>query len=119
MNESCCFVLPGFIPKGEHYFGKRYADTCLSAIADFQTDQNSNRKKKQELRSIADLQSGRTVPRDVLPQDTQLMTKHKTPLKAIAEKPKEYYNIREEQHSLSPYIMPNDHPQKYRMSGKL
>ena len=116
--DFLAYFLTGFIPKGEHYFGKRYADTCLSAIADFQTDQNRHRKKTQDLRTIADLQSGKPVAREALSQDTQLTAMYKTPLRPIAEKPKEYYNIREEQHSLSPYTMPNDHPHKYRMSGK-
>ncbi len=37
-----CFFsvkLPGFIPKSQHYFGKRYAESCINAISDFESSQ--------------------------------------------------------------------------------
>jgi hypothetical protein len=38
------FLLSGFIPKSQHYFGKRYADNCLNSIADFEQDQIKHRE---------------------------------------------------------------------------
>ena len=40
-----------------------------------------------------------------------------TPLKPIAVRPKPYLPAYTKQHSISPYYMPNGHPDKYFMSG--
>lgn len=111
------FWSSGYIPKGEHYFGKPYADTCLSAIASFQEDQVKNNRKIRDLRTIAELQKGKDVPKEMLSSDTLITTKYKTPLKSITIRPKAYYSPFALQHSLSPFIMSNDDPKKFLMSG--
>ena len=115
--DQLFFYFPGYIPKGEHYFGKPYADTCLSAIADFQGDQLKHHRKIRDLRTIADLQRGKEVPPELLSKDTLITTKYKTPLQSITVKPKAYYSPYALQHSLSPYVMSNDDPKKFLMSG--
>lgn len=107
----------GYIPKGEHYFGKPNADTCLSAIASFQEDQVKHHLKMRDLRTIAELQRGKEVPQELLSSNTLITTKYKTPLKSIAVRPKEYFSPQALQHSLSPFIMSNDDPKKFLMSG--
>ena len=107
----------GYIPKGEHYFGKPYADTCLSALANFQKDQMKHHKKMQNLRTITDLQGGQQVPKELVSAETKLTTKYKTPLKPIRDKPKEYFSPEAMQHSLSPFTMSNEDPKKFLMSG--
>ena len=110
-----CFS--GYIPKGEHYFGKPYADTCLSAIASFQEDQVKHHRKIRDLRTIAELQRGKEVPQERLSDKTLITTKYKTPLKSITVRPKGYFSPQAPQHSLSPFIMSNDDPKKFLMSG--
>jgi len=107
----------GYIPKGEHYFGKPYADTCLSAIASFQSDQLKHHRKIRDLRTIAELQRGKEVPPELVSKDTMITTKYKAPLQPIAVKPKAYYSPHALQHSLSPFIMSDDDPKKFLMSG--
>ena len=109
--------LSGYIPKGEHYFGKPYADTCLSAIASFQGDELKHHRNIRDLRTIGELQRGKEVPQELLSNATLITTKYKTPLKAITVRPKEYNSPQALQHSLSPFIMKNDDPKKFYMSG--
>lgn len=45
------------------------------------------------------------------------LAQNTTPLQPIAAKPKPYLPGYAKQHSISPYYMPDDHPQKYYMSG--
>ncbi|CAH3109878.1 unnamed protein product [Porites lobata] len=119
-QKLCDEMVPnytGYIPKGEHYFGKPYADTCLSAIADFQSDQLKHHRKIRDLRTIADLQKGKEVPPELLSKDTLITTKYRTPLQSITIKPKAYYSPNVLQHSLSPYVMSYDDPKKFLMSG--
>ena len=111
------FCFSGYIPKGEHYFGKPYADTCLSAIASFQEDQVKHHRKIRDLRTIAELQRGKEVPQERLSDKTLITTKYKTPLKSITVRPKGYFSPQAPQHSLSPFIMSNDDPKKFLMSG--
>lgn len=119
-QKLCDEMVPnytGYIPKGEHYFGKPYADTCLSAIASFQGDQIKHHRKIQDLRTIAELQTGKEVPPELLSKNTTITTKYKTPLQSITVRPKAYYSPYALQHSLSPFIMSNDDPKKFLMSG--
>ncbi|PFX14218.1 protein FAM166B-like [Stylophora pistillata] len=119
-QKLCDEMVPnytGYIPKGEHYFGKPYADTCLSAIASFQEDQVKNHQKIRDLRTIAELQKGKDVPKELISSDTLITTKYQTPLKSITIRPKAYYSPFALQHSLSPFIMSNDDPKKFLMSG--
>lgn len=119
-QKLCDEMVPnytGYIPKGEHYFGKPYADTCLSAIASFQEDQVKHHRKIRDLRTIAELQRGKEVPQELLSDKTLITTKYKTPLKSITVRPKAYFSPQALQHSLSPFIMSNDDPKKFLMSG--
>lgn len=60
----------GYIPKGQHHFGKRYAKGSNEAIADFELDQNTRRRKMQDMRAIAALQAGEMNISD-LPAEAQ------------------------------------------------
>lgn len=115
--NTTLLIRPGYIPKGEHYFGKPYADTCLSAIANFETDQLKHHKKMRDLRTIAELQGGKDVPRELILGEVRIRTKCKTPLKPIRDRPKEYFSPEAMQHSLSPFTISNEDPKKFLMSG--
>ena len=39
----------GFIPKSQHYFGKRYAENCVNAISDFESDQRVKMVKFRDM----------------------------------------------------------------------
>ncbi|KAI8481923.1 hypothetical protein Bbelb_403680 [Branchiostoma belcheri] len=55
----------GYIPKMQnHYFGSRYADTCSSAIADFESDQRGHTAKRDDMRTLTALQTGKLKPTD-------------------------------------------------------
>lgn len=41
--------LSGFIPKSQHYFGKRYAENCLNSIVDFEQDQIKRRDARSSV----------------------------------------------------------------------
>ena len=107
----------GFIPKSEHHFGKRYAETTLSAVANFEGEQEFNRRRLQDLQTIQALQSGQTVPSEKLNEKTEKLTQHETPLKTIRPHPAVYYSRKSPQHSLSPLTMGNENAKKYFMSG--
>lgn len=76
-----------------------------------------NHRKIRNLRTIAELQKGKDVPQDLISSDTLITTKYKIPLKSITVRPKAYYSPWALQHSLSPFIMSNDDPKKFLMSG--
>ncbi|XP_033121935.1 protein FAM166B-like [Anneissia japonica] len=86
----------GYIPKGEHYYGSRYAKTCLNAIADFEKDQIAYRNKVAQIKK-----------KDI---DVDPM-KHLRPMKVP------YVSPNEKQHSTSPYYMKNNDPGKCFVSG--
>ena len=52
-------LFSGFIPKSQHYFGKRYAENALNSIADFEGDQQNRSYKTEEMRRLEAQQSGR------------------------------------------------------------
>lgn len=106
----------GFIPKSEHYFGKRYAENCGNAISDFENDQRKHNKELQMLKTLDALQSGKMEPHNVdeLPP---ISTRYRTPLQPIAKEPKPYISPYAPQHSTSPYFMKNDRKMKCYMSG--
>ena len=94
----------GYIPKGLNHFGKRYAETCHYAVTGFKKDQQQYKNKMEEIR-------GGRIKSSSVPVSVQ------TPLKPIAPKPKAYLPMYAKQHSISPFYMPDGHPQKYFMSG--
>ena len=108
---------PGFIPKSEHHFGKRYAETSLSAVANFETEQESHRRRLQDLHTVQELQCGQQVPTEKVNEKTVKLTQLETPLKNIRPHPAVYYPRKAPQHSLSPLTMSNDNAKKYFMSG--
>ena len=92
----------GYVPKALNHFGNRYAESCHFAITKFKYSQDEYHKKMEEMKKCNHLQSS-TVP--------------STPLKPIATKPKAYLPMIAKHHSISPFHMPDGHPQKYLMSG--
>ncbi|XP_065647322.1 ciliary microtubule inner protein 2B isoform X2 [Hydra vulgaris] len=85
----------GYIPKGQHYFGERYALFSRNAILHME-------EERQRI-------------------DTSLNNLHNTvkcstPMKPITDK-KMMYFPKVLQHSLSPYTLSNNDPRKHMMSG--
>lgn len=56
---TCSYVIAGFIPRSEHYFGKRYAVNCKGAISDFEADHRHHLMNAEELRLSEAVQSGK------------------------------------------------------------
>ena len=101
----------GYIPKGLHHFGCRYAEICHYAISSFETDQQKNDDKNKELQTLRGFQS------DPGSRESFTLAQNSTPLRPINPKAKPYLPAYAKQHSISPFYMPDDHPQKYHMSG--
>jgi len=98
----------GYIPKGQHYYGERYAGFTQNAIAHMEDAQQNYDQQQQKLRSQI---------RSQYEENTGSSVRcHKTPLKPIIEKTKMYFP-KGKQHSLSPYTYNNADPRKYMMSG--
>ena len=108
MFVKLCFST-GYIPKGLHHFGCRYAETCHYAISDFDKDQQKHQAKMEELRTQGKYQS--------VPQPSDDSARNAMHLCSLNLKPKPYLPSYAKQHSISPFYMPDDHPQKYYMSG--
>ncbi|XP_071949123.1 ciliary microtubule inner protein 2B-like [Antedon mediterranea] len=85
----------GYIPKGEHYYGSRYAKTCLNATADFENGRLAYRNKVEQLK----LTNAGIDP--LIPQTITFR----------------YVSPNEKQHSTSPYYMSNSNPEKCFVSG--
>ena len=49
----------GFVPRGQHYFGNRYAIICKGAISDFERDHQLYKKNANELKLTEAVQSGK------------------------------------------------------------
>lgn len=85
----------GFIPKSQHYFGKRYAEGCINSVSDFQDDQNAHSQKQRSL-------------------DAQ----HLPPMKQTAKDMAPYLSPSSQVvYWKSPYQMENNERLKYFMSG--
>lgn len=101
-------IFLGYIPKGQHYYGERYAGFTQNAIAHMEDAQQNYDQQQQKLRSQI---------RSQYEENTGSSVRcHKTPLKPIIEKTKMYFP-KGKQHSLSPYTYNNADPRKYMMSG--
>lgn len=97
----------GYVPKGQHYYGERYACFSRNAIAHMECAQQQYENKQQNLRNTIQNQY-----RDGNEGSSGI----KVPLRPIIEKTKMYFP-KGKQHSLSPYTYGNDDPRKYMMSG--
>ncbi|XP_063424057.1 ciliary microtubule inner protein 2B-like [Mytilus trossulus] len=107
----------GFIPRSEHYFGKRYAETCKSAIADFEVDQKDYDSKLKDLKITEVMQQGKEVKGQDGKSMPAIRSRYFTPLKPVASEAKPYISKSKLQHSKSPFYMANGNPQKCFMSG--
>ena len=110
---SCGGIPPraGYIPQQLNHYGARYAEICHSAVSSFEHGQQKQKASEAEFRTLSQLQSDpSTRPHETLAQNT-------TPLKPLAEKAKPYLLSYTKQHSISPFYMPDGHPQKYFMAG--
>eukprot|EP00057_Strongylocentrotus_purpuratus_P012709 XP_011667183.1 PREDICTED: protein FAM166B-like [Strongylocentrotus purpuratus] len=107
----------GYIPKSQHYYGNRYAEECREAIATFEQDQQAERKKRNTMKTVQQVQSGKLKP-SKLPEETSVC--RTCPLRKLPEvKPVRfnYASANEKQHYMSPYYMKDENPQKKFMSG--
>ena len=108
-------MVPGYtgvIPKGQHYFGCRYALASRHAIDDFQRDQSQLHKQSMEMRRTAELQ------RDPALRGSMTSSQHTTPLMARSEYPETYVTDFARQHTESAFLLPPGHPDK-RLATKL
>ena len=101
----------GFIPKGQNYFGDRYAESSRYAISSFENDQQLYQSKINELQTLSRHQTNDS--------DRQNFTtaQNTTPLIPIANKAAPFLPAYAKKHSVSPFALPHGHPNKYFMSG--
>lgn len=97
----------GYIPKGQHYFGDRYAIFTGDAISHMENDQQSYVDQQTRLR---------TLIKDQCMNGLCGNSQRKLPLAERSKKTKMYFP-KGIQHSLSPYTYSNDDPRKYMLSG--
>lgn len=100
----------GYIPKGQHYYGERYAGFSRNAIAHMEHAQQQYDQKQQNLRKV--IRSQYCDREDNADSSSRFVL----PLQPILEKTKMYFP-KGKQHSLSPYTYGNADPRKYMMSG--
>ena len=106
-----CVSGPGYIPKKMHHYGCRYAETCHYAVSSFEADQQQHKVSMRGLRTLARLQEDPASRRE------STHAQNTTPLKPISDTAIFYLPPYAKQHSISPFYMPDDHPQKHFMSG--
>ena len=72
-------MLTGFIPKGQNYFGCRYAESSRYAVKSFESDQQNYQSKMDELQTLSQQQGNDGARQNfTIAQNT-------TPLMPIAE----------------------------------
>ncbi|XP_072015927.1 ciliary microtubule inner protein 2B-like [Amphiura filiformis] len=106
----------GYIPKGQHYYGDRYAEIALNAISDFEKDQIDHSAKISSMRRIRYIQEGKVKPTEE-EKKRQWAPMKTVPLKPISNAWTIYRSPYEKQYSTSPYFMRDDNPRKCFMSG--
>lgn len=107
----------GFIPRSEHYFGKRYAETCKSAITDFEVDQRDYDSKLKNMKLTEVMQQGKQVTDEDGKPMPAIRSRYFTPLKPVASEVKPYISKSKLQQPKSPFYMANGNPRKCFMSG--
>ncbi|KAL4218733.1 hypothetical protein ACF0H5_021321 [Mactra antiquata] len=106
----------GFIPRAEHFFGKRYAVNCHGAISDFERDHRKHKSNADELRLSEAIQSGK-IDKDAVPNLPPIRSKYITPLKPVSAEAKPYISRSMVKSAESPFYMANDNEMKRFMSG--
>ena len=94
-----------------HHYGCRYAETCHYAVSSFEEDQARHKSSLRELRTLSRSQE------DPATRERSTRAQNTTPLKPVSATPIFYLPPYAKQHSISPFYMPDDHPQKHFMSG--
>lgn len=106
----------GFVPRGQHYFGNRYAIICKGAISDFERDHQLYKKNANELKLTEAVQSGK-IDKSKVPNLPPIKSRYTTPLEAVAPEPKPYISPSMVKSAESPFYMANDNDMKRFMSG--
>lgn len=106
----------GFIPRSEHFFGKRYAMNCHGAISDFERDHRNHKQNADELRLTEAMQSGK-IDKNSVPNLPPIRSKYITPLKSVAAEAKPYISRSMVKSAESPFYMDNENEMKSFMSG--
>lgn len=94
-----------------HHYGCRYAETCHYAISSFEADQQKHKFSMSELQNLSKLQE------DPSARQESTHAQNTTPLKPVSATPIFYLPPYAKQHSISPFYMPDGHPEKYFVSG--
>jgi len=111
----------GYIPKRQHYFAKRYADVCSSAIAHHEIEHQEQTTKQQQLKRIVAMQNGDIQPVTATENSILRQQRHSTPLKPISRSTsfptKRFVSSNAFKPSGSPYSLPNDDDMKWFKTG--
>ena len=94
-----------------HHYGCRYAETCHYALSSFEEDQQQHKDSLRQLKTLSRSQE------DPATRELSTRAQNTTPLKPVSATPMFYFPPYAKQHSISPFYMPDEHPQKHFMSG--
>lgn len=93
------FFFAGYIPKKQHFYADRYAETCHNAFTSFEIDQNKHQEKMEELRNAT-------------------LGKNVVSLHPIAPKAKPFYaNMDGTQFAVASHFTLDRQPRRYFVSG--
>ncbi|XP_071481424.1 ciliary microtubule inner protein 2B-like [Diadema antillarum] len=109
----------GYIPKSQHFYGNRYAVICHDAVSNFESDQQVERKKKDDMKTIQCIQAGK-LDASQSPEGASFKPTRTSPLSKVPGAKSGRFNFtskKKTEHSLSPYYMSDSNPQKFFMSG--
>lgn len=116
LHEQMIPGYTGFIPRSEHFYGKRYAVNCLGAISDFESDNRKYKQNADQMRLVEAVQSGK-IDKTAVPNLPPIRSRYITPLKSVATDAKPYISPSMTRSAESPFYMANDNEMKRFMSG--
>ncbi|KAK6620742.1 hypothetical protein RUM43_011037 [Polyplax serrata] len=109
----------GFVPRLNNQFGQNYSVEATEALSEFEKHQHKNRSALNHVKIVGAAQDDNWDPKS-LQDRTLVKTNYKLPLASV--RPEQVAVIRDRKvvepsleppiHSLSPYFMSNDDPQK-------
>lgn len=117
LTDSMLPGYTGYIPKRQHYFAKRYADVCRSAISHHEIEQHKRVDKQMQLKSIFAMQNGELQPL-TSSEKAALRQREITPLQPVpSPPPRKFRSTNEFKPNISPYSLDNNSDMKWFKTG--
>nr|XP_004928645.1 UPF0605 protein CG18335 [Bombyx mori] len=114
----------GFLPRLNAHFGQRYTVSATEALSEFQRLQLNQRAARNQLERVVSLQAGKGQPWDLVDRFSAT-AEFKLPLVVVRPEcagilrdlPMDEPKLSPASHSVSPYFMENDDPDKFIKKG--